>query len=178
MNITWTAGIIKYGICVYMGIHTVFKGIGSDTMYARPKRGGYGLLEMKTQLQGHRAAVLSSPLGEDKDWFGTHDTFDQNLHIISAKIMGGDSRTHIGRSKGLYVSGFLLEKSGKFFENPKWTFTKTEICYLKAWQENVPRMRLQRLSRIIGLAIICGSWQRSRWLHVIRGKEEKGMSSI
>ncbi|GEQ69159.1 hypothetical protein JCM33374_g2830 [Metschnikowia sp. JCM 33374] len=129
------------------GIHTVFKGIGSDTMYARPKKGGYGLLEMKTQLQGHRAAVLASTLSDDKDWYTRYLRLKLTHHM--AKIMSGDPRAHIGRSKGLYVSDFLLEKSGKFFENLKWTFTKTEICYLKAWQENVPRSRIYETSTLV-----------------------------
>ncbi|GEQ68610.1 hypothetical protein JCM33374_g2278 [Metschnikowia sp. JCM 33374] len=116
-------------------------------MYARPKKGGYGLLEMKTQLQGHRAAVLASTWGDDKGWYTRYLRLKLTHHM--AKIMSGDPRTHVGRSKGLCVSDFLPENSGKFFENPKWTFTKTDVCYLKAWQENVPRSRIYETSTLV-----------------------------
>lgn len=128
------------------GIHRVFKGVSTEKLYARPKKGGYGLLQMQTQLQGHRAAVLISTLGEDKDWYTKY--FRLKLIHHMGKIMSGDRQTPATMARNLHCADFLLETTGRFFKNLGWTFTPNEICYLKAWEQVVPRTRVYTSSTL------------------------------
>lgn len=48
-------------------ISKFFKHISPDKMYERPRNDGYGVMEMKTQLQGHRAGLLLYNLTGETD---------------------------------------------------------------------------------------------------------------
>ncbi|KAF8000475.1 hypothetical protein HF325_005404 [Metschnikowia pulcherrima] len=137
------------------GIHKVFKGVSLNKLYARPKKGGYGLLEMQTQMQGHRAAVLVSTLGEATDWYTKYLRLKLTHHM--AKIITRRKKTDISRAQGLQCADFLLEQTGRFFKNLEWTFTRNEICYLKAWEQVVSRTRLYDITTLPVVAETCPS---------------------
>ncbi|GEQ71432.1 hypothetical protein JCM33374_g5115 [Metschnikowia sp. JCM 33374] len=103
-------------------IGRVFVGVGAAKMYARPQHGGYGVIELSTQMQGHRAAVLSSTL----------------LETDKKKI------TPAHRIANLGWVDFLLEESQRFLKNLNWTCTCNEQLYLKAWYKVVNRTRVFR----------------------------------
>ncbi|KAM9916187.1 hypothetical protein OXX80_013665, partial [Metschnikowia pulcherrima] len=137
------------------GIHKVFKGVSLNKLYARPKKGGYGLLEMQTQMQGHRAAVLVSTLGEATDWYTKYLRLKLTHHM--AKIITRRKKTDISRAQGLQCADFLLEQTGRFFKNLEWTFTRNEICYLKAWEQVVSRTRVYDITTLPVVAETCPS---------------------
>ncbi|KAM9927984.1 hypothetical protein OXX80_010146 [Metschnikowia pulcherrima] len=43
------------------GVHKVLKGVSSNNIYARPKKGGHGLLEIKRRCKGTKSQCLSLP---------------------------------------------------------------------------------------------------------------------
>ncbi|QEL59305.1 hypothetical protein CJJ09_001379 [Candidozyma auris] len=45
-----------------------FRNIGDEKVYARPKKGGYGLIRLEKQLLGHRAKVILTTL-KDTGWY-------------------------------------------------------------------------------------------------------------
>ncbi|GEQ70946.1 hypothetical protein JCM33374_g4627 [Metschnikowia sp. JCM 33374] len=118
-------------------------------------------------FKGHRTAVLLSTLNDDMDWYTKYFRLKLTHHM--AKIMKGRRNTPIAQSQGLHVADFLLERTGSFFKNLKWTFTSTEICYIEAWKEVVPRARIYETS-----ALVPDTWIQSSYEAPARG--ENGFS--
>lgn len=117
------------------GVKKVFQGIGKDKLYARPKNGGYGVMEMKVQLQGHRAKVLLHSFSSIQDWY-TNLLRLKMLHHM-AKILLNNERAAITSIAGLDWASFLFEQSGKFTRHMEWTFSPTERAYVVAWRQIV-----------------------------------------
>lgn len=128
-------------------IHKGFFGISPERLYARPKAGGYGVLEMKVQAQGHRAAVLASTVTDARDWYTKYLRLKLVHHM--ARIMKRRKDTDIAKAKDLHCADFLLEQTGRFFKHLDWTFTKREQAYLKAWESTVPRTRIFPSNRLV-----------------------------
>ncbi|GEQ69310.1 hypothetical protein JCM33374_g2981 [Metschnikowia sp. JCM 33374] len=121
-------------------IKKVFPYIGKDKILARPKKGGYGILEMTEQMQGHRAFVLITALTDNQDWY----TLYLKLKILHhmTKLLSKNKWANINGIGGLSLADFLFERTGKFFRNLDWTFTPSEKMYMEAWKKVVPRTRL------------------------------------
>ncbi|PSK74716.1 hypothetical protein CJJ07_005536 [Candidozyma auris] len=65
-----------------VSIQRMFQGIGADKLYARPKKGGFGVIELKVQLQGHRAKVLARTLGDDQSWYVKYMRAKMLHHVV------------------------------------------------------------------------------------------------
>lgn len=122
------------------GIQKLFRGVGTSTIYARPKKGGYGVIQLSIQLQGHRAAVLLHTLSDLADWY-TNLWRIKMLHHM-ARIIKGKKKTPVDAIGRLCWTDFLLEGSGMFFENLQWTFSSNEQHYLQAWKSLVKGNRV------------------------------------
>lgn len=131
------------------GISKVFKHISPDKMYARPRNGGYGVMEMKTQLQGHRAGVLLYTLTGETDWYTKYLRIKMLHHMI--RIIKKDALATYSYIGGLCWTDFLLEKTGRFFRNLQWTFTENESYYFMAWKKVVKRSRGFRVGTLAHL---------------------------
>ncbi|KAF3987823.1 hypothetical protein FT662_03784, partial [Candidozyma haemuli var. vulneris] len=142
-------------------IQRMFKGVSAPKLYARPKKGGYGLIELSSQLQGHRAKVLARTLGDDQSWFIKYLRAKMLHHVV--KIFHNNRRAKIRQSHGLYWEEFLFEANGRYFENLEWTFTENEIQYIEAWKKLVKgtrtthpatiasRVRVEDVESILGI---------------------------
>ncbi|KAF7998742.1 hypothetical protein HF325_006807 [Metschnikowia pulcherrima] len=120
-------------------IQRVFYGIGREKLYARPKKGGYGVIELAVQLQGHRAAVLANTLMGTTDWYTGYLKLKM-LHHMS-KIIHRLAEVPVHRIEGLSWLEFLLDTERTYFKNLDWTFTHSERMYLEAWQKAVTGTR-------------------------------------
>lgn len=123
-----------------VSIQRMFQGIGADKLYARPKKGGFGVIELKVQLQGHRAKVLARTLGDDQLWYVKYMRAKMLHHVV--KIFHQNPRANIRNSQGLDWADFLFEANGRYFENLEWTFTPNEIHYINAWKQLVKGSRI------------------------------------
>ncbi|KAM9916054.1 hypothetical protein OXX80_013727, partial [Metschnikowia pulcherrima] len=121
-------------------IQRVFYGIGREKLYARPKKGGYGVIELAVQLQGHRAAVLANTLMGATDWYTGYLKLKM-LHHMS-KIIHRSAEVPVHRIEGLSWLEFLLDTERMYFKNLDWTFTHSERMYLEAWQKTVSGTRV------------------------------------
>ncbi|KAM9926303.1 hypothetical protein OXX80_010628 [Metschnikowia pulcherrima] len=114
-------------------IQRMFPGISPAKLYARPKKGGYGLFELSTQLLGHRAEVIGETLSQANGWFIQYLRVKMLHHM--AKILAGNEHTRVLKTGGLHWLQFLLEKTDIFEKNLHWTFSFNEIHYIRAWRE-------------------------------------------
>ncbi|KAM9923827.1 hypothetical protein OXX80_011410, partial [Metschnikowia pulcherrima] len=114
-------------------IQRMFPGISPAKLHARPKKGGYGLIELSTQLLGHRAEVIGETLSQANGWFIQYLRVKMLHHM--AKILAGNEHTRVLKTGGLHWLQFLLEKTDIFEKNLHWTFSSNEIHYIRAWRE-------------------------------------------
>ncbi|KAM9916496.1 hypothetical protein OXX59_009931, partial [Metschnikowia pulcherrima] len=129
-------------------IQRVFYGIGREKLYARPKKGGYGVIELAVQLQGHRAAVLANTLMGATDWYTGYLKLKM-LHHMS-KIIHRSAEVPVHRIEGLSWLEFLLDTERMYFKNLDWTFTHSERMYLEAWQKTVSGTRVVNRPERVG----------------------------
>lgn len=69
------------------GIRKLFRGVETSTIYARPKKEGYRVIQLSIQLRGHHAAVLLHTLSEVADWY-TNLWLIKMLHHMVRIIKG------------------------------------------------------------------------------------------
>ncbi|KAF3986717.1 hypothetical protein FT663_04754, partial [Candidozyma haemuli var. vulneris] len=120
-------------------IEDFFPGISASKLHANPKNGGFGLIEMKIQLQGHRAAVLAAILEDKHTWYVQYLRLKLKHHM--AKIILQQEHVDISLVTSLDPADFLFEQSDIFYQHLHWTFSDSEIGYLRAWQKVVRRTR-------------------------------------
>lgn len=120
-------------------IKKVFYNVGKDKMLARPHNGGYGVLEMKTQLQGHRALMLYHAAIDARNWYDCYLRLKMLHHM--AKVIMKNEGTSVKRIGNLSWLDFLFDCKGRFYRNLNWTFTPSEELYLMAWKKTVSRSR-------------------------------------
>ncbi|PVH17833.1 uncharacterized protein CXQ87_000732 [Candidozyma duobushaemuli] len=119
-------------------IHRQFRGIGIEKTYARPKKGGYGLIKLEFQLLGHRAKVILQACSSTR-WYDTLLRLKMLHHMV--KIDKDNKDTPLGDTMTLEVADFLLQESEKYVQNLEWTFTENEIEYIWAWRHLVELKR-------------------------------------
>lgn len=119
-------------------IHKQFRGIGIEKTYARPKKGGYGLIKLEFQLLGHRAKVILQACLSTR-WYDTLLRLKMLHHMV--KIDKDNKDTPLSETMTLEVGDFLLQESEKYVQNLEWTFTENEIEYIWAWRHLVETKR-------------------------------------
>lgn len=93
--------------------------MGQEKPYARPKKGGYGLIELKVQLLGHRAKVIAGTLDECPQWWNKYMRAKMLHHMI--KIVQNTEKATIWKYGELRWTDFLFEKTSRFRERLEWT---------------------------------------------------------
>ncbi|PVH15566.1 uncharacterized protein CXQ87_003410 [Candidozyma duobushaemuli] len=122
-------------------IQKTFRHVGERNLYARPKNGGYGLIHLGTQLLGHRAKVLKR-VEDDEGWYGKYLRVKIVFHLNRLDI--GKKKIRNSQLRDFDPYTFLYDKTNASYKKLEWTFTKTEIQYIRAWLALVPRHRTPR----------------------------------
>ncbi|QRG40377.1 hypothetical protein FDK38_004846 [Candidozyma auris] len=115
-----------------------FRNIGDEKVYARPKKGGYGLIRLEKQLLGHRAKVILTTL-KDTGWYATFLRLKMMHHFT--KIDRRNKHVTVDEIEKSSIADFLFDSTDAVFHRLDWTFTPNEIEYINAWRTLVPRSR-------------------------------------
>lgn len=125
-------------------IKRVFAGSGTDKVYAWPTKGGYGGMELQTQMQGHRAAILVCTLSNAEERYTKYYRLKM-LHHMN-RILLNSAGAGVVRVQRLGWADFRFERTGRFFQHLEWAFTSNESLYLESWKKVVKSTRDFQLS--------------------------------
>lgn len=114
-------------------IAAAFPDIGTTKLYARPQKGGYGVIELSRQLQGHRGHVVSTVFHPNPTWWTSY--FRLKLYLYMLRTILKKNHSDITLIGGLDLSDFLFSKDDNWYRpaSLRRTFTSSECEYLRAW---------------------------------------------
>lgn len=78
-------------------------------LYARPQKGGWGILEMNVQVKGHKKPMLASTVTDTRDWYTNY--LRMKLVHYMARMMKRRQETDIVKAKDLRSAGFFRQKN-------------------------------------------------------------------